>query len=521
MIKGLASGILSGGIVGALVLSVLSLYAPLPQDRIDAAPRLEVTQSEAETAPASVDPTAAPAVAAETETETLAPEASEQVAPAASDESAQAVDAPVIKSDAAAPAQTASIKAESASMATQVATPVATVETASSAPAGTTAQASGVTTEATPTATAESLRATDTDVVAEAAAALDAAPTDGTAPTLSSDNAEIATRVQPSGLTSPTIVGEEQTPGTDTSTKVAAVAPAPAAPKLPTIGEETTQAEPASADTPIVLPAPKVPGVVTNRLPSVTASTPTTTPEQLPEAAPDADDTDDTRGALERFAAPFEGAEGKALMSFVLIDSGADGLPRDDLKSLAVPITIALDPVAPDAAAIMAEYRAAGIEVVTLANDLPAASGPGDVAVSVSAYFEVLNQSVALMDPLDGRIQANRSLLQPVLGAIRNSGHGLITYDRGLNTAQQAARHENIPAATVFRVLDADLEQAPKIKRYLDRAAFTANQDGAVVVVGRSYPDTVKALVEWSLEKKDASIAVVPVSAVMMAQANS
>ena len=125
------------------------------------------------------------------------------------------------------------------------------------------------------------------------------------------------------------------------------------------------------------------------------------------------------------------------------------------------------------------------------------------------------------MDPLDGRIQANRSLLQPVLGAIRNSGHGLITYDRGLNTALQAARREDIPAATVFRVLDGELEKGPRIKRYMDRAAFNANRDGAVVVVGRSYPETVQAIVEWALEKKESGVAMVPVSAVMLADENS
>ena len=222
-------------------------------------------------------------------------------------------------------------------------------------------------------------------------------------------------------------------------------------------------------------------------------------------------------GALRAYGQRIEGAEGKSLFGVVLIDSGAEGIARADLMKLSVPVTIAIDPTAPNATQIMQDYRDAGMEVVAIANELPTASSPSDVAVAVEAYFDLLPQAVGIMDPLDGRIQSNRTLLQPVLGAIRSSGHGLITYDRGLNTAQQAARREDIPAATVFRVLDADLEEAPKIKRYLDRAAFNANRDGSVVVVGRSYPETVKAIVEWVLEKKESGIAMVPVSAVMLA----
>ena len=328
-------------------------------------------------------------------------------------------------------------------------------------------------------------------------------------------------RVQPSDVAT-RIVGEEQleqpvedlpeaAPTQTASLAVPAPTSAPDKPSLPTISGSSAQAEPASADTPIVLPTPTVPGVVTNRLPSVGGTAAAPAPETAEiEAAPSED-----LGALDQFAVAVEGAEGKSLMSFILIDTGEDGVPRGDLTKLAIPVTVALDPVAENAAAIMAEYRAAGIEVVALANDLPIAAGPGDVATALSAYFDVLNQAVALMDPLDARIQSNRSLLQPVLGAIRDTGHGLITYDRGLNTAQQAAQRENIPAATVFRILDGELEKSPRIKRYLDRAAFAAAQDGSVVVVGRSYPDTVQAMVEWALEKKDASIAVVPVSAVM------
>ena len=59
---------------------------------------------------------------------------------------------------------------------------------------------------------------------------------------------------------------------------------------------------------------------------------------------------------------------------------------------------------------------------------------------------------------------------------------------------------KELRAATVFRALDAENEPAAAIRRYLDRAAFKAAQDGRVVVVGKTRPETIAALMEWSLE---------------------
>lgn len=284
---------------------------------------------------------------------------------------------------------------------------------------------------------------------------------------------------------------------------------------------ETAVVTPVSSDTPIILPVPKienpVEGVVTNRLPSVSGNTAQEAPAVEAEAEAPALDPAEV-GALKAFAANFEGTLAGGVFSVVLIDVGAEGMPRDEILALELPFSIAIDPSAPGAAEAAKAYRDAGIEVLAVLNDLPAASEPADVAIALGSYFNVLDQSIAVLDPVDGRIQANRSLLQPVLGAIRDTGHGLLTYDRGLNTAQQAARREGIASATVFRLLDGEREEAPLIKRYLSRAAFTASNDGAVVVVGHSYPETVKAVLEWALDEKDAELSVAPVSTIMLGE---
>ncbi|WP_394199703.1 divergent polysaccharide deacetylase family protein [Litoreibacter albidus] len=488
--KGIGAGIASGGFVGAVVLTMLSLYAPLPQDRIDAAPKLAVQ-------------TATPQAVAPTDTDsTEAPQASNDAKITATDDAAPA--------QASEPSATVQPSAPEASADATFNADSPTAEIASSA-----ARADGFVPDPA------IVHPKDDDIVVASADPVPTpltqadrpapAPTADAAPSVpaSADNA--SPKVTASQLESPTVIGTEQV---EVDTTV------PDAPSLPTItapDQDSGSVDIAAADTPITLPSVVLgagSGVITNRLPSLGDDNAVAAP--APGVTGSNVDPEEM-GALRAYGQRVEGAEGKSLFGVVLIDSGAEGIARADLMKLSVPVTIAIDPTAPNATQIMQDYRDAGMEVVAIANELPTASSPSDVAVAVEAYFDLLPQAVGIMDPLDGRIQSNRTLLQPVLGAIRSSGHGLITYDRGLNTAQQAARREDIPAATVFRVLDADLEEAPKIKRYLDRAAFNANRDGSVVVVGRSYPETVKAIVEWVLEKKESGIAMVPVSAVMLA----
>ena len=78
----------------------------------------------------------------------------------------------------------------------------------------------------------------------------------------------------------------------------------------------------------------------------------------------------------------------------------------------------------------------------------------------------------------------------PVVGA---QGRGLLTWDRGLNAADQVARREDVPAAVVFRDLSAGTDSAA-IRRLLDRAVFKAGQDGRVAVVGTADAGTGRGL---------------------------
>jgi polysaccharide deacetylase 2 family uncharacterized protein YibQ len=103
-------------------------------------------------------------------------------------------------------------------------------------------------------------------------------------------------------------------------------------------------------------------------------------------------------------------------------------------------------------------------------------------------------------------------MVVPVLGA---QGRGLVTFDRGLNAADQVARRTLVPAATIFRVLDGEGENAALMRRYLDRAAFKAAQEGQVLVLGSARPETVSAILEWAVEGRSTTVTLAPATAVL------
>ena len=92
-----------------------------------------------------------------------------------------------------------------------------------------------------------------------------------------------------------------------------------------------------------------------------------------------------------------------------------------------------------------------------------------------------------------------------------------MTLEKGLNALEQVARRDAVPTATVFRKLAAAGETVPVMRRYLDRAAFRAAQEGSVVVMGTTKPDTIAAILQWNVEGRAASVALAPISAVMRA----
>jgi len=163
-----------------------------------------------------------------------------------------------------------------------------------------------------------------------------------------------------------------------------------------------------------------------------------------------------------------------------------------------------------------------GYEVLAVtpsgASEMSASENAADTTKALSKIFATIPEAVGLIDPISADMQSSPKLADEVIAALKKSGYGLLTYDIGLNPVDKKARHAGLASGVVFRVLDAERESGIVIKRYLDRAVVEAQKTGQVIVVGRTYPETVSALFSWTLSAKSATIALAPVSAALLAQ---
>ncbi|WP_425082853.1 divergent polysaccharide deacetylase family protein [Ruegeria profundi] len=216
---------------------------------------------------------------------------------------------------------------------------------------------------------------------------------------------------------------------------------------------------------------------------------------------------------IEDYAASFENPEAKPLMSIILIDDeGSFG--AEALQDFPYPVSFAISPSDPDAAEKMARHRAAGFEVLAMA-DLHESASAQDAEVSMAVWLDTLHETVGILEGVESGIQGNRKLADQVASIAAATGRGLITQDNGLNTVQKLAARNGIPSGVVFRDIDG-ARQDPKImRRFLDQAAFRAGQEGTVVMLGRVRPETISALLLWGLEDRGNRVAMAPISAVM------
>lgn len=241
-------------------------------------------------------------------------------------------------------------------------------------------------------------------------------------------------------------------------------------------------------------------GVTTDRLPSVSDDGATAEEDQPP---------------LVQYAAPFSNPENKPLMAIVLIDDGSSPISFEALADFPYPISYAVDADWPGAAEAAEKYRAAGLEVLAMA-DLPPGAGASDAEVAMQSYLSAVPEAVAVMEGTESGLQASREATEQLIPILQDSGHGLVLFPNGLDTAQKLIAREGVPVVSVFRDFDGDGQDATVIRRFLDQAAFKAGQQSqGVVMVGRLRAETVSALLLWGLQDRAGSVALAPVSAVL------
>lgn len=223
---------------------------------------------------------------------------------------------------------------------------------------------------------------------------------------------------------------------------------------------------------------------------------------------------------LSRFAQAFENPGDKPLMGIIMVDEGANLQAETTgvsaLKGIGYPVTIAVDSRLPDAKDRMVQYRKDGFEVLAMI-DLPRRARATDAEVAMSVTLDSLNEVIGVLDGDRNGLQPSRDAAQQVAAALSESGHGVITRGQGLNSLARLADKEGVPAREVFRDLDIDNQDALAVRRALDQASFKARQQGAVVLLGRIRPETMKALQSWGQAERAEQVAMAPVSALLLA----
>ena len=221
--------------------------------------------------------------------------------------------------------------------------------------------------------------------------------------------------------------------------------------------------------------------------------------------------------ALVDYAATVEDTGDRPLMSIVLIDDGTMSAAAAALAGLPFDVTIALDPAMDGAASALDRYRADGFEVGVLAK-VPEGAVPSDVEIAFESVFSMLPETIAVVDLGEAGLQADREVTAQAMEILAAQGRGYITVSQGLSTANRAAELAGVPSGEVYRELDGDDQDARVIRRFVEQAAFRARQESGVILVGRVRPDTISALILWGTANQGDQVAIVPLSAVLNAQ---
>ena len=332
----------------------------------------------------------------------------------------------------------------------------------------------------------ETTLAEDTTETAPAGTSSEAAPVDDTdtTETLPADTAEATDGAETSES------AEEP--------RVSAVAPSTTGPSI---------GKPAGSliNRPTAVPQTRLPRISTTE--EAPAQAPATASLPAASAVPE-------QSPLVAFAAPANAPADVPRVSVVLIDRGDSPLGPAMLDGFPFPLSVALDPSHPDARSAAEAYRAAGVEVLALA-DIPEGAQPSDVEVALAGSLDAVPGAVALLEDPNGGVQASRAISAQVTSFLLSSGHGLVTQPKGLNTAQQLAAREGVPSVTLFRDFDGAGQNKSAVGRFLQNGALRARQEGAVVMMGRMKADTLTALIQWGLQDGNEALALVPISVIL------
>ena len=222
--------------------------------------------------------------------------------------------------------------------------------------------------------------------------------------------------------------------------------------------------------------------------------------------------------AIDLYARNKISVEGKPKLSIVLLTDQLSVIDPNLLQVLPIPVTFAVDPENPAADTLLISLREREQEAVILA-DLPPEAAVQDVDVALTALVDLLPQTIGVIERQAGALQQSRDVTLHVPEVLNRTGHGLVVYEKGLNTLAKEAGKAGTPVATIYRDLDGADQNERTIRRFLDGAAFRAANSPSepIVVLARLRPETMSAILIWALQDRAQKTAVVPVSQLMKA----
>jgi hypothetical protein len=152
--------------------------------------------------------------------------------------------------------------------------------------------------------------------------------------------------------------------------------------------------------------------------------------------------------------------------------------------------------------------------------DLPNGARPADVEVTLSATLRNLPEVIGVIEANGAPLQDSKALSDQVASYLGQGGHGLVSQDKGLNTATKLAVKSGVPAIALFRDLTANKGENQDTRRILENAAFRAKSEADVAVLGPLNGDMISALFLWGLQDRSDQLALVPVANLLKRSVN-
>jgi polysaccharide deacetylase 2 family uncharacterized protein YibQ len=205
------------------------------------------------------------------------------------------------------------------------------------------------------------------------------------------------------------------------------------------------------------------------------------------------------------------------LISIILLDVGATGVTQSALLQQTLPFTFGIDGSRSDAGRVSSDYRDAGFEVVSVLSDtaVDALSSGAEGVALVQNALNNMPDALAVVDGPAAMLQKNKQVFGPVLSALQESGHGILSYKIGLNSAFKEAQKAGIPSGSVFRSIDPEASDASEVQRIMDRVAFEATREGAAIVFAVATETVLQGISDWTGTPVAGTVSLVPVSSAM------